>query len=316
LKTKVLIIKLGYSETLDHKIADTPSIGDTLRTTPILFAIKEKYPDSFIVWLGAKEAEPLIEGISIIDRVMIWDNFVPFQLMREKFDVLINLEKVPGVCALSDMIDAWVKYGFRFDSAMGTYHAYEKGLQFIEYIKIKQSQNKTIKSWQQVLIEMLDVKWKKQKYLIGYKPEKKEIYDVGLNYNVGSKWKVKAMSKDIWNDLEKRLSGSGLNVSWQKGTNELYDYMDWINSCKIIISQDSLGMHLALAYHKKIIGLFGPTDSSEVYTYGKDSIIIHSGQECDEMPCYSSNCITDLYCMEKIDLDEIMNAVKKLISSS
>jgi heptosyltransferase-2 len=92
--------------------------------------------------------------------------------------------------------------------------------------------------------------------------------------------------------------------------------MDWINSCKIIISQDSLGLHVALAYDRKIIGLFGPTDSSEIYTYGKDNIIIHSGQACDKMPCYSPNCITDLYCMEKIDLDEIMNAVRKLMDSA
>ena len=79
----------------------------------------------------------MLKGDKFIDRLLPWDMFVPFQIMREKFDILINLEKIAGVCALSDMIDAWVKYGFRFDSVKGTYHAYEKGLNFISYIEEK-----------------------------------------------------------------------------------------------------------------------------------------------------------------------------------
>ena len=134
---RVLIIKLGYSETLDREIDKVPSLGDVLRTTPILLALKEKFPDSHISWLVSGNAEPLLQGNPLIDRILVWDEFVPFQLMREKIDVLINLEKIPGVCALADMIDAWMKYGFRFDSFSGQYHAYEKGLTFIDYLQQK-----------------------------------------------------------------------------------------------------------------------------------------------------------------------------------
>ena len=57
--TKIIIIKLGYSETLDSEITKIPSLGDVLRTTPILWALKEKYPDSHISWLVDRQAEPL-----------------------------------------------------------------------------------------------------------------------------------------------------------------------------------------------------------------------------------------------------------------
>ena len=97
---KILIIKLGYSETLDHEIGRVPSLGDIVRTTPILWALKEKYPSSHITWLVSLDAEPLLDKNEMIDRVLIWDEFVPFQLMREKFDILINLEKIPGVCLI------------------------------------------------------------------------------------------------------------------------------------------------------------------------------------------------------------------------
>lgn len=307
---KILIIKLGYSETLDAEINRIPSIGDVLRTTPILWAIKEKYPDSQVTWLVDSQAEPLLRGNRLIDRLLVWDEFVPFQLMKEKFDVLINLEKIAGICAISDMIDAWVKYGFRFDAASGAYHAYERGLDFIEYIEHKKKTNNSRECWQKVLIEMMGVDWKAQEYIIGYKPTTKEIYDVGLNYMVGSKWPHKAMPVDMWKELESQLGSSGYNISWQQGTDDLHKYMDWIHSCKIIITNDSLGLHIAFAFKKKVIGLFGPTDAKEIYFYEKGKVI-SPRVKCDYMPCYKTRCRSGKKCMEKVNVKNIVDSIKE-----
>ena len=195
MSTKLLIIKLGYSETLDQEIGKVPSLGDVLRTTPILWGLKEKYPDSHITWLVAEQAEPLLHGNKLIDRILVWDQFVPFQIMREKFDILINLEKIAGVAALTDMIDAWAKYGFRFEGINGNYHAYERGINFIDYIEDKKKINKVKDSWQKILFEMLSVEWKGQEYILGYEPKTEVTCDIGLNYKVGSKWPTKAMSE-------------------------------------------------------------------------------------------------------------------------
>ncbi len=311
--TKVLIIKLGYSETLDKEIGIIPSLGDVLRTTPILWGVKERYPDSHVTWLVSKEAKPLLSGNKFIDRLMIWDEFVPFQLMREKFDVMVNLEKIPGVCALSDMIDAWVKYGFRFESISGTYHAYEKGLNFIDYIQEKSRGRKPSDYWQKFLVEMIGVEWKGQGYVLGYEPKTEEKYDIGFNYNVGRKWQTKAMSVEKWKELEKRLTDQGYSVSWQEGMKDLNDYMDWISSCKLIITQDSLGIHIALALKKKVIGLFGPTTSKEIYLHGFGKAV-YGKQECHMKPCYLPDCLTGLNCMNFIDMDEIVEAVETVLN--
>ncbi len=310
---KILIIKLGYSETLDPEIGIVPSLGDVLRTTPILWALREKYNDAHITWLVSEEAHPFIKDIPLINRVLTWDSFIPFQLMREKFDILINLEKIPGICAISDMIDAWTRYGFRFDSINGTYHAYEKGLSFIDYIEGKKNGNKEKELWQKVLIEMLGVEWKGQEYIIGYRPESKEIYDIGLNYKVGSKWSNKAMPTEKWKELEKHLSDSRYKVSWQEGLNNIYEYMEWINSCRLLLTQDSLGLHIALALQKKVLALFGPTASQEVYFYNSGRVI-YPEQECKYLPCYKTKCITDLDCMRSVDLNAVMNEIKNLLS--
>jgi heptosyltransferase-2 len=303
MKTKILIIKLGYSETLDPEIGRVPSLGDVLRTTPILRALKEKYPDSHITWLATEHTEPLLHKNELIDRLLIWDTFVPFQLMKEKFDLLINLEKVAGLCALTDMIDAWVKYGFRFEAISGTYHAYENGMNFISYIQGKKT-DKSKSYWQQTLIEMFGVPWKEQEYIVGYKPKTEECFDVGFNFEVGSKWPVKGMSMERWQELEKRLIGHRYTVSWQQGRKNLYEYMDWINSCKLIISNDSLGLHLAFAFNKNVIGLFGPTDPSEIYFYAGGRLLV-SEQECQHKPCISTKCLSGHNCMNSISLDSV-----------
>ena len=308
MQTKILIIKLGYSETLDPEIGIVVSLGDVIRATVILWALKEKYPDSHISWAVSAEAEPLLSGNPFIDRVLVWDQFLPFQLIREKYDILINLEKIPGLCAIADSVDAWTKYGFRFDSQTGSYDAYEKGLRFIDYIESKKS-DPDRGAWQQVMIEMLGgVEWKGQKYIIGYKPKSTEQYDIGLNYLVGSKWPSKGMQLEAWQGIEKKLLASGYLVSWQQGQGNLYEYMEWINSCHLIISSDSLGLHIAFAFGKRIVGLFGPTDPSEIYLYD-ESVVLRSECGCPEMPCWSARCLTGLNCMSNIDSDRIVQEV-------
>jgi heptosyltransferase-2 len=314
MQTKVLIIKLGYSETLDPEIGAVPSLGDVLRTTPLLAGIKERFPDSHITWLVAREAEPLLNGNKLVDRILCWDSFVGFQLMREKFDILINLEKIPGICALSEMIDAWSKYGYRFDAVKGEFAAYEKGLDFISHMQDKRH-GKPQKFWQQVLLEMLDVEWRGQEYVLGYKPPTQECFDVGLNFAVGKKWPHKALPEKKWKDLEQRLLKAGLSVSWQTGHENLYEYMDWINQNRLIVSNDSLGLHLAFALKKKAVGLFGPTHTSEIYFYRNSRAVI-SRCDCDMMPCYLPYCATGLDCMNHISLDELEAAVYSLLEEN
>jgi len=108
------------------------------------------------------------------------------------------------------------------------------------------------------------------------------------------------------------LSDKGFSISWQEGKNNLYDYMDWIGSCRMLITNDSLGMHLAFAFNKKSICLFGPTDSSEVYFYPGSTLIV-SAIECSQMPCMKPQCVTGLNCMQYFDLTAIETAVIKLM---
>lgn len=302
---------MGYSETLDKETSKIVSLGDTLRCSVILEALKGKYAEAKITWVISKEALPLLKGSPYIDRFYIWDEFTPFVLMRESYDMIINLEKIDGVCALMDMVNAWEKVGFRFDNQTGKFDTYMNSMLAKEYIASKDYANSR-RPWQEIFLGMLGLEWEGQEYSLGYRPTSSENYDVGLNYKVGKKWPGKAMSMFKWEKLEKELIESELTVSWQQGATDLFEYMEWINSCRILITNDSLGLHIALALKKQVIGLFGPTDGKEVYFYNRgEAIQPVTSYEC--LPCYSPICDKETLCMDMIDLDLVVSrAVKRL----
>lgn len=310
---KILLIKLGHSETLDPEVGKVTSLGDVLRTTPLLTALKERHAEAKITWLVDEAAVPLLTDNPLLDRVLVVDAFVPFQLMRERFDIIINLEKHPGVCALADMVDAWARYGFRFDAVTGRYQAYEKGQGFLEYIRDKSHPDPRRRPWQQNLIEMLGLEWKHQPYVLGYHPRNEPLYDVGLNHMVGSKWPTKRMPEAYWQAIADSLEKSGLRVSWQQGLDNLHQYTEWISSCRVILSQDSLGLHLALALQKRVVGLFGPTDPTEVYLYDLGEIIRSTA--CPHMPCGQPQCQNERHCMAEITIPRIMEAIQRQLKS-
>ena len=288
-KTKVLIIKLGYSETLDPIISKECSLGDVVRTTVLLNYFRDG--DS-ITWLCDEKAEPLLKNNPYIARVLVWNFETMIQVLGETFDTVINLEKTPAICAFSDKITAWQKYGFRFSTWHGIAEAYintEKVLEISQF-PLKREQNK--KFWQEHLAKVIHKHWHlKDKYKM---PERSgEIkYDIGLNYKVGKKWPEKAWPMERWQALQVQR---GFKVSLQPDLT-LEDYMDWIWSCRTLITCDSLGMHLALAYGRNVVALFGPTRSDEVYFYDKGvAIQAENGQ------------------MESISVEQVLKVLEEIL---
>ena len=303
---KVLIIKLGYSETLDQEIGTTTSLGDVLRTTVILDYLK----NDDVTWLVDEKAYSLLEGNPFIKRIMVFGQESILQLQHERFDTVINLEKGPGICALSDSVNAWRRFGFRFDSEKGVAQAYDGAEMVLSLCLDMEKKKKNMRFWQDALASMIGKTWSEdEEYILGYKPCSKVKYDIGFNWVVGEKWPNKAWSKNNWEKLEKLLKNK-YNICWQKGLGNLKEYMDWINSCRLIVTNDSLGMHLAIALRKKIIALFGPSSSKEVYLYGRGvKIVGKTPYKC--VPCLGPVCAQRVNCMEYITPDDVKDEILK-----
>lgn len=309
---KVLIIKVGYSETLDPEISNITSYGDVLRTTVLLHL----YKDENVTWLVDEKAYPILKGNPHIDRILIYNISSVLQLQSESFDTVINLEKVPGLCALADSITAWRRYGFRFDSKTGEAEAYDGTHDILEICRNIERKREGRGYWQEGLFEVVGAKWHEEGYLLGYKPKSKEKYDIGFNYEVGNKWPLKAWPTEYWKKLES-LIGDKYSVSWQSGLDNIEDYFEWVNSCRLFITNDSFGLHIAIALKKKIIALIGPTNFKENYLYGLGDIMYPENFNCKLFPCRVRRCIHfEDTCMNLVKPETVLKRIDGLLKKS
>lgn len=292
---KTLIIKLGYSETLDSMLSLTTSLGDVLRTTVILHFFK----DSHITWLVDGNALPLLENNKYINRIWVYGPNIVAQLKKENFNSIVNLEKLPEICLLSDSLRTKKYFGFKFNSlTSGIYNGCEASKRLIELTQDLDKKRRNKDCWQKIMAEALGREWHGQDYVLGYKPKSEIKYDLGFNWTVGNKWRNKAWPRAYWDRLENLIKNK-YSISWQQGLNSIYEYIDWINSCRLIVTADTLGLHLGLALKKKVVALFGPTSSYEIYLYNRGSFLLpEAPYKC--IPCLKPNCDKERQCMEFI----------------
>ena len=282
---KVLIIKVGYSETLDAQISNVTSYGDVLRSTVLL----NLYKDDHVTWLVDEKSLPILKGNPHIDKILIYNLTSVLQLQAEHFDTIINLEKVPGLCALADSINAWRRHGFRFDTHTGEAEAYDCSHVVLEVCRNIEKKRNHEAYWQEGLFEMVGAQWNKEEYVLGYQPKSKVKYDIGFNFQVGNKWPLKGWPIAYWKRLEK-LVAKKYSISWQQGLDNMEDYFEWIHSCKFLVTNDSFGMHIAIAMKKPFIAIFGPTHYRENYLYDRGIAFYPQELDCKLFPCRVEVC--------------------------
>ncbi len=308
-KKRVLIIKTGYGETLDSDNSGVVSLGDILRTTVILHL----YPSEayHVTWLVDPKGAPLLRGNPMIHRLLTVNHFTPHLLLSESFDIVINFEKDPGICSVADRIPAWRRFGFRLESWTHDAVSYDHSDEALAMTYDMDVKKRKQKSWSDVLYEMVGHVYQGQPYVLGYQPQSKSSIDVGLNHQIGKKFPLKRWPEESWNRLGKNLSRD-FSVSWQQGTKDIEGYFEWISSCRMLVTNDSLGLHIALGLGKPVVALFGPTIASELDYPGLVKLTPSLNWDC--IPCLESKCIQDSPCMNFIDVKEVIKEVHGLLT--
>lgn len=301
----ILIIKHGYSETCDRSISPVVSYGDVFRCTCML----EDFKDSHVTWITATAAMDLLEGNYLIDELILANNpqDIPAKKLLPRYDSVINLEKQRDWCLFAQNMEAEHHFGFKDWAGGGSESFYPESARALA----QGLENDDYRPLQDTLFKTIAREWVGQRYVLGYQPRNLEIYDIGLNYHVGPKWPNKAWPLELWKELHRRLEKS-YSVCWQQSLNSIKHYIEWLNSCKLIITTDSLGLHLSLGLRKKIVALFGPTPAEQVYMYGLGAKLTPcSERSC--IPCFRSKCSYATCCMDTISVDMVMEAVELLL---
>jgi len=333
--TRILIIKLD-------------AIGDVARTTPILKPLREKHHPCHVTWLTAPAAEEMLRGHSLIDVLLPYRPESLEPLRVERFDLVLSLDKTPRAAAVAMWADAPVKRGFglsRFGTVFPlnpeSEYAFQLGLD--DDLKFRRN----TKTYQEIVFDCISLPYKREEYVIEIDADARACADdmmaelgvapgdtvIGLNLGGGS-----AFAHKMWDaanavrflrknsqeagpcktllfgaERERRtideVMRAGLPNVFSTGTeNTIPQFQALLGKCSVVVTGDSLGMHLAIAEKRPVVVLFGPTCAREIELYDRGEAVV-SPLDC--VPCYRAECGRNPSCMASIDPDKVVEAVRR-----
>jgi len=322
--------------------------GDVLRTTPLLPALKRKYPLSHVTWLVDHESLDLLLYNPYIHRLLGYDLESVLSLQVSKFDLLVSLDKEPGLIALATQVKATQKRGFgmnEFGNLMtfnpAADYAHRLGLD--DELKFFRNQ----KTYQEIIHEVAEVPHARDEYVFFLPDEASEKARlffkrrripsrrpaIGLNTGAGTKFATKQwpashylrlisyltqkMKASVFllggpreKDLNRLLARKSRARVYDTGTdNSLLEFAGFISLLDLVVTSDTLGMHLAIALKKPAVALFGPTCPQEIDLYGRGTKLFQ-GAGCS--PCYKHTC-PETVCMSAITPERVFAEIGKFV---
>lgn len=306
-RKKILIIKTGFSEFLDRGVSTVVSLGDVLFCTTLLHL----YKDDEVTWVVSAAAKELLKDNPYIQNLVIFGSGTFASIMRKHYDVFINLEKDIGICAFLKNVRAREKYGFYFNDRTHNIEVYRSATKLL--LAGQENHRHINSNTAEILFQAIGKRWDGQAPILMQQKLRKEIYDIGLNYAVGSKWPTKRWPLAHWKKFAQRLQGD-FRISWQRGHKDIRQYIRWIDSCRVIVTSDSLGQILGAALGKKVVSLFGPTNHQRMNRIPHIHVLA-SPLACPYRPCYMPVCKYKKFCMECLTPQIVERVVRRLLSS-
>lgn len=291
---KILIIKLG-------------AMGDVLRTTSILLALRKKYGENILIyWMTNPESVEVIQNNPLIDKILPYNLENVLRIQQEKFDILFTLEIDTPATLLANLVDANEKFGFFFDN--GVTFCFNQGAEayletaFLNNIKIKNR-----RTYQNLIFEACELQYTFEKPIFNLHEThlkfaeefmknnnlSKEDNIIGINIGSADRWeskfwgveKIKNLIRKISskyrviilagpNEVEKQkkliddLKNEGIFLITNNPNNSLNEFAAVVNLCGVVVCGDTMILHLASTLNKKTIALFFSTSPWEVEDYG------------------------------------------------
>jgi ADP-heptose:LPS heptosyltransferase len=327
------------------------AIGDVLRTTSILHSLKKKYPDSFISWLTKSNAVDLFKNNDFVKKVLVYENnhtLSDISLIR--YDIVINLDPSPVSSSLASFAKGDVKFGFGLNENGKVFPFNKAAEEWFEMGAFDSLKAKSLKTYQQVIHEICSLEYDKGKIVFNLTDDEtsngKEFFKnkglskfdkvIGINAGASSRWEFKKWRKDGYAEMMKILSKEyncayllfggrneiELNKELSKACNNVFDtgsentlrhFASYINLCDVLITGDTLALHVATAQEIPSVCIFGPTSNAEIENYG---IVKKVYPDMDCLVCYKNTCDFKPNCMELVTTEMVLKEVKIILEKS
>ena len=321
-ETGILCAGCGYYVPRGRSIlvVKLDALGDVLRTTCILPSLHRAYGDCYITWLTSNAAVELLEANPYIQEVLTPEAHCLPTLLTRQFDIVINPDASPRSCEIATLARARERFGFaiRPDGTIEALSdAARRWLTMGACDPVKRNNDQT---YQQVLHDICDIDPSGQHIVVNLTDEEKrdeqkiasalglprEAPVVGINAGAGERWALKRWRPEGFTELVSGIietteanvvllggpDESGLNAEIAAGfTGRVFDarpgnlrrFMQIVDLCDIVVTGDTLALHVALGLRKRVVALFGPTSHREIDIYGLGSKVV-SPIECTANP--------------------------------
>ncbi|MEK6732934.1 MAG: lipopolysaccharide heptosyltransferase II [Candidatus Omnitrophota bacterium] len=323
-------------------------LGDTLFATPLIRAVRETYPDSYIAILTHPRCYGMLEGNPHINEIIIYNEkkehknllrrFSIISYLRAKnFDTAFILKKSFSrtILLLFSKIPQRIGYGSKRAGFMLTKRVSSphKPMHKVDYFLR--------------LAEAAGISAKNKNYEIAISSKNMDdaenvLKDVGLEgrkfiaLNAGGNWNPKRwpvsnfaeLGEEIINKFKTPvvLTGADKDISLAEDIAGLMKHKPYILCGKTdlktlgaifkkaicAVSNDSGPMHLAAAVKAPLVAIFGPTSPELTGPYG-DGIrkVLHKDIGC-KIPCYDLKC-KDNRCIKAVTVEDVIEAINEII---
>jgi ADP-heptose:LPS heptosyltransferase len=313
------------------------SIGDIVLTTPVVRCLKQQVQDAEVHYLTKKNFAPIVENNPHVDKVHVLDNDLGSlirTLNQEKFDAVIDLH--------NNIRSARVKSGIRARSYSFRKLNIEKWL--MVKFKINRLPDQHIVGRYLDTVRSFGVK-NDLKGLDYFIPEKDELDISDIPFReytglvIGAAHSTKRLPIQKLLELVVKIKGPIVILGGKEdvergeilagsdpgrifsacGKYNLNQSASLVKQARVVVSHDTGLMHIAAAFHKPVISVWGNTiPEFGMYPYvrpGEFSLIAEvSGLSC--RPCskigYDQCPKGHFKCMMEQDLDRIAEGVNAL----
>ena len=326
------------------------AMGDVLRTTALLPPLAAVHPRASITWLTRRESVPLLGGNPYVNEVLEHGHEADMQLRARSFDRVINLDAGKASAALASLANAPRKDGFVLDPCGYVQPTNASARRWLEMGVFDDLKRAGTRTYQDIMADILGLPPGQSRYILELSPEERrearhhlqrigvsfEQPIIGLNTGAGDRWELKQWREDGYVELVARLSAAkGVQFVLLGGPGErerherlkrqsavpLLDsgcdnpvrhFAALVGHCDVVVTGDTLAMHISLALGRRTVVLFGPTSAAEIELYGLGEKVVPD-MSC--LSCYKSTCDFVPNCMDLIGVEMVERAVLRQLEA-
>ncbi|MDP8233385.1 MAG: glycosyltransferase family 9 protein [Candidatus Saelkia tenebricola] len=322
-------------------------IGDLVLTIPMVEIIRKNFPNSFISFLSSVKTKALIENNPYLDQVITLDKKTGFlgflrllkEIRKSRFDIVFNFHPTNRVHLLCFLGQIGLRVGYDWKAGwfnnckakhlkqLGEKSEADYNAELLGKIGINESSHIQTIIPDECAVSKIDkdLKDKDIRDFIMIHPGascKSKLWPlenfIALAKKIAQQKRLKlvfilGLHEDF---MRKRIEdelGSAVEIYQNL---ELRDLIALISSSSALISNDSGPMHIADAFSKPLIAIFGRNQPGLSFKrwgpLGKDAIVIYKDPGCKE--CLAHNCQKSFVCLRGITVDDVYKEFEKILS--